>query len=233
MTRRTALPLLIVLILLLTAATSGGQALYWDSPFAMDQQGARWPMAVVAGGALVALWEEVVPAKDGASGVIYLSSASSTDGMAWSYNRRFLGPIRYSGVDPGAEPQVYSAAAQPNGSIVVAAATSDKEITILSGDRNGGFQVLSRLATTTTTVSPTMFVTRTGGLLLFAIQIGAAGAAEQGSLALASSADARTWSVFAPFVATGETAAGIQLSPTTWSPGAGTSSSSSRRRSAA
>ena len=188
--------------------------MYWDSPAILDRQGVRWSSSATSGGSGILVWQEIVPTPGKNEGVIYLSGATSVDGNTWSPVHRFLGPIKYSGVNPGQEPQVYSMAVDSGGRIFVAALTAEKEITVLSADRTLSFQALAKITTPLTAVTLSLFSTRTDGLLLFTTQSAlAADSSTASTLAWSFSPDGKAWTPFAPFVAAADAAAGIQLQP--------------------
>jgi len=156
-------------------------------------------------------WEEVVPQGNN-SGSIYLSLGVSTDGVAWTWHRRFFGPIPYSGLEAGSEPLVYSMVIDGQGRIMVAATSAEREITILaSSDGGQTFAPVARLSSQRALVAPSLFLTDAGTFLLFASQ--EAGSMSDLSLAWSVSRDGVSWTPFAAFVAAGEPGDGIQLQP--------------------
>ncbi len=205
---------LVVAAILVMTAPIPAQTLYWDSPAVLDRQGVRWSSSATSAGTAILVWQEIVPTAGKNEGVIYLSGATSVDGTTWTFVRRFLGPIKYSGVNPGQEPQFYSMAVNGSGRVLVAALTAEKEITVLSADRTLAFQTIAKISTPLTAVTLSLFTTRTDGLLLFTTQSAvSATAPTESTLSWSFSQDGKTWAPFASFVTAGDMAAGIQLQP--------------------
>ncbi|HVP19643.1 MAG TPA: sialidase family protein, partial [Spirochaetia bacterium] len=204
--------LLFACAFVLPVAAARGQEIYWERPQVFDDQGVRFTYSAAGGGRMVVSWEEVVPGPTAGSGTFYLSLGASTNGVTWTWHRRFFGPLQYSGLDPGAEPLLYSMAVQKDGRILVAVTSAEREITILeSTDANLSFSAIAHVPSQLSLVAPSLFLTDNGTLLLFATRelTGHTGL----SLAWSSSRDGRSWTEFAPFVAPGEPGEGIQLQP--------------------
>lgn len=204
-----ALLLLCAVILPTHAATA--QDIFWERPQVLEDQQVRFSSSFAGDGRMAVAWEEVVPQGNG-SGAIYLSLGVSRDGVTWTWHRRFFGPIQYSGLEPGSEPQVYSMVVDRDGRILVAVTSAEREITILaSADPNLAFAPVAHISSPEPLVAPSLFLTETGTFLLFTTQ--AAGNRSSLSLAWSSSRDGLSWTSFTPFIVAGEPGDGIQLQP--------------------
>lgn len=84
---------------LLSLVPGWGQELFWERPDVLEGRGVRFSSSSAGGGRLALAWEEVVPAPGTNGGALYLSIGASSDGSAWTWNRRFYGPIPYSGLE--------------------------------------------------------------------------------------------------------------------------------------
>ena len=194
------------------------QELFWERPDILEGRGVRFSSSSAGGGRMALAWEEVVPAPGTNGGALYLSIGASGDGSTWTWNRRFYGPIPYSGLEPGSEPLVYSMTVDREGRILVAVTSSEKEITILSStDDKVTFQPVARLSSQLATVAPNLFLTDGGRFILFVTQSpppGGGAAPVRGlTLSWSSSSDGKNWTAFSPFIALDEPGAGIQLQP--------------------
>ncbi|HVO38873.1 MAG TPA: SpoIIE family protein phosphatase [Spirochaetia bacterium] len=221
MTRAVA----VVSFTLLAGVTAAGQELFWERPEVMEQRGVRYSSSAAGGGRMALAWEEVVPTAGATGGgTLYLSAGASTDGVNWTWHRRFYGPLPFSGLEPGSEPLMYSMIVRADGTILVAVTSGESEVTVLSSsDEKLTFEPVARLTSKLSTVAPYLFLTDGGRLILFATQSppdstrpGGATTAAPGrglTLAWSSSPDGRTWAPFSAFVAPDEPGAGIQIQP--------------------
>ncbi|HET6487491.1 MAG TPA: hypothetical protein VFH83_13780, partial [Spirochaetia bacterium] len=203
-------------VLLAALTGAGAQGLFWDRPGALSAAGVRFSSIAATQQSLVAAWEEIVPSAVRTEGAIYVSLAARGPQSDWRYRYRVVGPIRYSGLDPGSEPLVYSMAVD-KGRVLLAVATDEREISIYEGDDQLSFRQLTRLSTQVSVVTPSLFVTSRGTLLLLVTQSSVAADAtastDSVSLLWSRSSDGRSWSALAPFVAGAEAGAGVQLQP--------------------
>lgn len=196
--------LLTLLMSLSAIALAGARDMYWESPAPVTNTDTRFPSAVsfpVANGggqnntvtvvqpkASAVFWEEI----DSAKKRLYLSARTTTDGVKWRDVRRFAGPITYS----GEVPDVYSAAVNSNGIIVVAALTGTREITAyISSDGGRGFHKSVLPGFNNPLVAPRIYAASTGGFVLFA----SLGQNESFSLQYATSSNGESWSSFRAF----------------------------------
>ncbi|MBN1838359.1 MAG: exo-alpha-sialidase, partial [Spirochaetales bacterium] len=189
---RTILPCLALSIAFLAALPVAAQRLYWEDPQVVVPSGVRFLSAESGAGLVVAMWQEVIPGgNDG--GEIYLSMRSSRDGRRWQENLRFAGPFRYEErITP-----VYSMCLDRGGTVFVAIASTEREVTILrSSDGGGSFQILAKVDSVSSSLAPSLFVTSSGGLLLFVSQE----SGENLAIHYAVSEDGRRWSGFRPLV---------------------------------
>ncbi len=216
--RRAFAARLILASVLFVAAVrgAGAQGLFWDRPDALSAAGVRFSSVAATQQSLVVAWEEIVPSAVRTEGTIYVSLAARGPQADWRYRYRVVGPIRYSGLDPGSEPLVYSMAVD-KGRVLLAVATDEREISIFEGDDQLSFRQLTRLSTQVSVVTPNLFVTSRGSLLLLVTQAsGAADATTSGdsvTLLWTRSSDGKSWNALAPFVGSTEPGAGVQLQP--------------------
>jgi methyl-accepting chemotaxis protein len=213
---RTAL---CALLLVAGGATVFGQRLYWENPQSIAGPGIGYSSSSV-GTQLMALgWQKIKPrSKDGTSGDLWLSIATSRDGISWKTHDEFYGPIRYAGITPGSEPRVYSMVVDAKDRIVVAVSTSDRETLILQSlDEGASFQQVQRLQSRGISGLPSLFATQSGGFLLFVSQGSSSVEVSTGagavSLALSRSADGKSWTEIAPFISSADTVPSPQLQP--------------------
>jgi serine phosphatase RsbU (regulator of sigma subunit) len=189
-----------------------GQDIFWERPTVLADQGVRYSSVFAAGGRMAVAWEEIVPGQVTGSGTIYLSVGASTDGLAWTWHKRFFGPLPYSGLEPGSEPLLYSMVVDKAGRIIVAVTSAEKEITILSSaSPDLAFTQIARISSQQSLVAPSLFLTGQGKFLLFATQSSEGRTAL--SLGWSVSGDGSTWTPFSPFISAGEQGEGIQLQP--------------------
>ncbi len=208
----------------LLALPAWGQDLFWERPDVLENRNVRFSSSSTGGGRLVLAWEEVAPGAEASSGSLYLSIGATRDGTNWTWHRRFFGPVPYSGTEPGSEPLIYSMVTDATGRIIVAVVSSENEITVLSStDDQLSFTPIAKLPAQRSTVAPNLFLTNAGRLVLFVTQAQVGSGRTPGSqppassreltLSWSTSADGRSWTALAPFIAPGEPGEGIQLQP--------------------
>ncbi len=208
---RKVLRTLLALLAVLSALPAVAQDIFWESPSVFPDQQVRYSSSSAGGGRMAVAWEEIVP-QGISNGSIYLSIGVSSDGISWTWHRRFFGPIPYSGLEQGSEPLVYSMVIDRGGRILVAVTSAEQEITVLSSTDGGQtFVPVAHLPSQRSLVAPSLFLTDRETLLLFATQ--AAGGRSSLSLAWSMSRDGLAWTEFSPFIAPGEPGYGIQLQP--------------------
>src|SRR5574344_434462 len=182
--------------------------MYWDSPRAVTTVDTRFPSSVSAkpaapskntsaskstgavspSQASAVFWEEI----DSDKKRLYISGRTTTDGIKWKDVRRFAGPIPYSGEIP----DVYSAAINSAGTIVVAALTSPQEITsYTSTDGGRSFTKATLPGEGTPVVAPRIYVTSQDEFIIFA----SLGQNESFTLVYSVSDKGTSWSRFKQF----------------------------------
>jgi len=204
MRARTGPLLVLALAALLASAPAFSQSLYWESPRVLVPQGMTASMSAAGSSFMALAWQEVQPrSADRTSGDIYLSLSVSADGTNWTTHARFFGPIRYTGVTPGSEPRVYSMIVDSRDRIMVAVATSGREVLILqSSDQGATFQRLQRIAPSGSVGVPNLSTTASGAYLLLLSRGSSAAASPPGSVTLvySRSTDGRSWPALAPLI---------------------------------
>jgi hypothetical protein len=194
-------------LLLVSSGVMFGQTLstgiYWEYPSFLVDSPARYFQAGFGAERVVVAWQELVgEAADEASGEVYISLRSSSDGTNWDEYPRAVGPFEYV----GKEIRVYSLAVDEAGTAYIAL-SADKDVVEIYRIASGAdsLERLAVLQMETTTVAPTVFVRSDGGLLLFATQDTVTGS-EQGldvrttSIVYSLSDSGIQWSTMKTFV---------------------------------
>ncbi len=142
------------------------QDLYWEDPEILVSSGGRYPQAQTGGGVTALVWQETV-SRGSAGGESFLSIRVSRDGKTWTENRRFAGPYSYLG-NPS---PIFSLAVNKEGTIHVAVLAGENTIQFLvSRDGGATFTTSSIKTVLPTTLAPRLFITGSGGFLLFVTQ---------------------------------------------------------------
>jgi len=191
--------------LLSTTATAAAPDFYWENPTRLSRGVAAYPQALSTAGKVVVIWQENVAADDGGSS--WLSLTSYIPGGPAERRDRFAGPFTYS----GAAPVLFSAAADGNGTMMLAVSSGERSIS-LYGSKDGGlsFAQPTIIETDEPGVAPRIFSRTGGGWYLFITrsqtftrrQAGAETATTYESLSIfyARSEDGTVWTSFEPFV---------------------------------
>jgi methyl-accepting chemotaxis protein len=165
---------------------------FWEDPEVLVAPNARFAQADSAPGLLVLAWQQFQPTGQDA-GEVTLWVKTSTDGKAWSENRRFAGPYPYS----RKEAPLFSLVVGPNGIIYIAVSADEFTTTVYMSDDGGErFEQAAEMTTQTTTVTPRLFAKDDGGLLLFVTQ----DVSDTLSIFYSLSEDAAEWTPFRPLV---------------------------------
>ena len=184
--------LLIVLFLPLT--TLAAQDLYWEDPGFAVSSGAGYSQVRASDDEIFYFWQE--SGGNGAGADIYLSMASSSDGMDWSVKSRFLGPYRYT----GNEIQFYSSIVKPDGTLFLAVSEPDYRVKIYtSSDKGETFTWLSESEPLPTRIMPRFSITASGQFLLFATQASQTTGSNSLGISYALSLDGTDWTMFTFF----------------------------------
>ena len=176
---------------------------YWESPARLSAGVGAYPQAISTAGRVVAIWQENVQAGDGGSAWLSLASYGA-DGV--QRRDRFAGPLPYN----GDAPVLFSAAADGNGTMVVAATSGERTVSLYES-KNGGLDFAPPVVIQMTEpgVAPRIFTKTGGGWYLFVTRqqtfsrLQADGSkAEYQSLSIfyARSENGKSWTTFAPFV---------------------------------
>jgi hypothetical protein len=177
--------------LLILALGASAQDFYWEDPAQLSSGQASFPQAAAGGGRTVIAWQETESAREGA-GSIWLSMATTSDGITWKQKKRFAGPYPFS----GSEPSLFTLAVSKKGEVAIAVSSSEKSTTVLvSRDADSFSQTVTQEASATS-VAPRIFYRTDGGLVLFVTQ----GSQDSLSLSYSVSADGSSWGDFRPFL---------------------------------
>lgn len=193
------IPLFALLLILLAGAVSFGQELsledrelFFEPPRELVGETARFPDAHATEEALVLLYQEITGEGEDAS--IYVSVQTSKTGRSWTAHRRVIGPIPLRR-EPA--PVVFASNVAPNGDIYVVVAESATTTRVYRSENTGeSFSEVAALSTEVTSVSPRLFVTSDGGLLLYVNQ----NIDRAQSILFSRSAGGDDWSEFEPLV---------------------------------
>jgi hypothetical protein len=198
-----ALAALCSALLVSVPVTAAPPDFYWESPTRLSTGVGAYPQAISTAGRVVVMWQENVPSVDGGSAWLSLASYG-TDGV--QRRDRFAGPLPYN----GDAPVLFSAAADGNGTMVVAATSGERSVSLYES-RNGGldFAPPTVIQMTEPGVAPRIFTKTGGGWYLFVTRQQTfsrpqadGGRAEYQSLSIfyARSENGTAWTTFAPFV---------------------------------
>jgi len=165
--RTPAARLLLALFLLaLCALGVEAQRLYWEDPRVLVPDGARFPSAATGGGVIAVVWQELVQNEAGQREV-WLTSAVSQDAAEFRTTRRFAGPFP----SQEREAPVFALAVDKRGRILVAAVAAERKTTIFaSQDKGVSYTALASVEASSTSLTPGLFITSRGELLLFVSQ---------------------------------------------------------------
>jgi len=168
MPRRLLYLVTLAIVLMIAApAPADAESLFFEPPRNVETDNARFPESHAGEDFAVVVYQEIVPTGEN-RGEIYLSLRRTVDGRVWQVERRFAGPIEYS---RESAPVVFAARIDNRDHLYVAASTSPTETRVLrSTDGGRSFEDVGGVESDTTIVSPRLFKTANGGLLLFVSQ---------------------------------------------------------------
>ena len=156
-----------VMLFVATCSAVSAQQLFFEPPRNVETDNARFPESHAGDEFAVVVYQEIVPAGEN-RGEIYLGLRRTEDGRNWDTVHRFAGPIEYS---RESAPMVFSARIDDRDHLYVAVAKDATETRILrSTDYGRSFEDVGGVESDTTIVSPRLFKTEDGGLLLFVSQ---------------------------------------------------------------
>jgi len=185
-----------VLLLLCCLGTARAMEFRMEEPRAILQENSRFPMLFSRNQALILLYQRVLN-EQSSGGALQVEYRTSRDGRAWSEATPVGESVPYEGT---AVPQVFSAFQDSSGSITVALARTGLETSVYRLAFNSpipgtDFQELARLSSTTSLVSPRLFVRPDGSMLLFATYNSGLNL----NIMFARSANGQQWSAWEPF----------------------------------
>jgi serine phosphatase RsbU (regulator of sigma subunit) len=196
MTRKRAA--ILFFLLCCAARLCALSSFFWEQPGYFSPDGGppegSFPVTAFNGSTAVLAWQENSggPAAEG-GGQIVVSVAVKRNGEDWRVHRGLGGPYAYA----GSEPALLSAAVDPRGRILLAAAASLSDTEILVS-RDGG-ETFSRVRIRSGaegSLAPRIYPREGGGYLLFATR----GSGQTLSIHFARSEDGLSWTAFEPFV---------------------------------
>ncbi|MCL2481764.1 MAG: hypothetical protein FWF38_08640, partial [Spirochaetaceae bacterium] len=106
---------LIILLLFFIPSSLFSVDIYWDAQKVIVPSNGRFHTTAFVGGTTAIVWHEFVK-HDENRGVVFLSIATTADGIEWVRNERFAGPFNYA----GDEVAICSLAVKSNGDIYIA-----------------------------------------------------------------------------------------------------------------
>ena len=185
--------LLILLIFILFSGPLFSQTLYWEDPLFPVPSGAAYSRVAASDEQIFYFWQEKTG--DNENQEIYLSLASSADGVEWKTNSRFLGPFSFT----GNEIQFYSAVVNLSGDIYLAVSEPDYRVKIyFSGDGGETFSWISESETLPTRIMPRFSRTSDGSFILFATLASQTAGSNSLGISYSHSEDGTEWSAFSP-----------------------------------
>ncbi len=163
------------------------QNYFWENPVRLSGIGACFPRAVSNGIDAASLWQEV----DYSNSSIYLSGRFFKDGL-WSDVKRFAGPFPYS----GEVPDLYSAAMNSSGAVVVTVLSDAKTISVFTSfDGGTGFTEKKFSKQNLPLVAPRVYRLSDGGFIAFT----SLGRGESFTMLYSRSRDGIAWNDFTEF----------------------------------
>ena len=137
--------------------------IYWDSKKIIVPSNGRFHTTAYGGGNTAIVWHEFIK-QDENRGVVFLSIATTKDGVEWVKNERFAGPFNYT----GDEVAICSLAIKNNGDIYVAASVSANSVRIYSSSDNGvSFTNVTHQTSFAMAVGPRLFIKENGTFIMF------------------------------------------------------------------
>lgn len=184
---------LFLAVLTMSAGKLYAEEYYWENPEQITTGDCRFPQAISNNNSCAIFWEEV----DSGKSEVYLSAAfkmadSTGTDYGWRYRRRFAGPFSYS----GAVPDMYSAAMNANGKVVVSVLAEPTMISVYTSNDGGvSFEQTDFQKTELPVVAPRIYALKSGEFILFT----SLGKDEQFTMLSAQSRDGVQWSSFSNF----------------------------------
>ena len=166
---------------------------YWENPEKITSGDCRFPQGISNNNSCAVFWQEV----DTSKSQVFISCAfkmadSTGKDYGWRYHRRFAGPFTYS----GEVPDMYSAAMNANGKIVVSVLAESNVISVFTSNDGGASFVRNDFAKTDLPlVAPRVYAMNSGEFILFT----SLGKDESFSMLSSKSRDGITWQNFSTF----------------------------------
>jgi serine phosphatase RsbU (regulator of sigma subunit) len=185
---------LMLLLFFFLIESVSAQDFYWEKEEILIGSGTHFSRTEVGGALMASMWQDETFA-DSEGGTFFLSMVSSSDGVHWSGNERFLGPFKYT----GKASYFYSFVITEAEKIILSVAEDDNTIGIYeSSDYGKVFSEIYRSNAFPVRVSPRLSLRADGGLLLFVTQ--ESSQENFGSLGIYYSASdtGRIWSDYKP-----------------------------------
>ena len=182
-----------ILGVLLCTAGLTAEEYYWENPERITTGDSRFPQGISNNNSSAVFWQEV----DKANSLVYISGAfkmadASGKDSGWRYQRKFAGPFSYS----GEVPDMYSAAMNAQGKIVVSILAEPTVISVYTSSDGGASFVRNDFAKTELPlVAPRVYALRSGEFMLFT----SLGKDESFSMLSSKSRDGITWQPFSNF----------------------------------
>ena len=168
-----------------------GADFYWENPKLLTDTDSRFPLTVSSadGKKTYLFWQET----DTKARQIYLSVRTYTDLNHYSETRRFAGPFTYSGDEV---PDIYTVAVLKKGTVGVAAMAGPSNLSVfVSNDACASFTESKLPASSSITVAPRIYSTRTDGFRVFT----SVGEENSFSIFTSESSDGIKWQRFSQF----------------------------------
>ena len=185
------LPLIIIFLFFIPALLFSDD-IYWDSQKVIVPANGRFHSTAYGGGNTAVVWHEFVK-QDENRGVVFLSIATTRDGVEWVKNERFAGPFNYA----GDEVSICSLAVKNNGNIYVAVSVSANSVRIYSSlDIGNTFSYVTHQTSFAMAVGPRLFIKEDGSFIMFVTK-------EVGtnlSISYSLSSDGQRWGEFVQLV---------------------------------
>ncbi|MBI9102346.1 MAG: SpoIIE family protein phosphatase [Spirochaetales bacterium] len=183
--------LLLLLLILIPASLLFSQDLYWEEPELAIPSGAGFSQIRSSDDLIYYFWQE--HEGNGEEAEVYISMATSINGIDWEKRTRFLGPFLFT----GNEIQFYSVIVKPDGEIFLAVSEPDNHIKIYSSIDDGDtFTWLSESAPLPTRIMPRFSQTADGGFILFATLASQVVGSNNLGISYSLSSEGRVWTEF-------------------------------------
>ena len=137
--------------------------LYWEDVSVLTKTDSRFPRVVSNGKSSYIIWQEI----DSGASEIWLSCRTQDEDGSWRENKRFAGPLAYS----GEVPDIYSVAVSESGTLSVVTLSGTNTISLFtSTDEAGSFIRTDFSEEKRSFIAPRIYCSRKGKFYLFALQ---------------------------------------------------------------